>query len=149
MLLIEIMDKGFGLCPTNDNINNKGSFSELLFSFVLEKYIICDICTMKFPAFEITSCPASRTYQIATRSLEVVICPIDMCLTVHEFSFILFDLCLFITIFNFIFHYSLIVTFWIFTYYKIWIMLIIYCFIWNYWIIYFATCLEVFWSVMS
>ena len=42
--------KGFGLCPTNDNINNKGSFS-----FVLEKYIICDICTMKSPAFETTS----------------------------------------------------------------------------------------------
>ena len=36
MLLIEIMDKGFGLCPTNDNIKSKGSFSELLFSFVLE-----------------------------------------------------------------------------------------------------------------
>ena len=55
MLLIEIMDKGFGPCPTNDNINSKGSFSELLFSFVLEKYTICDICTMKSPAFETTS----------------------------------------------------------------------------------------------
>ena len=52
MLLIEIMDKGFGPCPTNDNINRKGSFSELLFSFVLEKYAIC---TMKSPAFETTS----------------------------------------------------------------------------------------------
>ena len=55
MLLIEIMDKGFGLCPTNDNISSKGSFAELLFSFVLEKYIIFDICTVQFPAFEITS----------------------------------------------------------------------------------------------
>ena len=27
MLLIEIMDKWFGLCPTNDNISSKGSFS--------------------------------------------------------------------------------------------------------------------------
>ena len=52
MLLIEIKDKGFGLCPTNDNINSKGSFFELLFSFVLEKYIICDIWTVKSPAFE-------------------------------------------------------------------------------------------------
>ena len=51
--------------------------------------------------------------------------------------FILFDLCLFITIFNFISNYVLIVTFWIFTYHKIWILLSIYCFIWNYWIIYF------------
>ena len=39
MLLIEIMDKGFGLGPINDSINNKGSFSELMFSFVLEKYM--------------------------------------------------------------------------------------------------------------
>ena len=54
MLLIEIMDKGFGLCPINDNTNTKGSFSELLFSFVLEKHITCDICTMKSPDFETT-----------------------------------------------------------------------------------------------
>ena len=94
-------------------------------------------------------CPACRTYEIATRFWEVVICPIYMCLTLYEFSFILFDLCLFITIFNFILNYVLIVIFWIFTYYKIWIMLIIYCFIWNYWFFYFVTCLEVFLSVMS
>ena len=55
MLLIKIMDKGFGLCPTGDNISSNGSFSEFLFSFVLEKYIICDICTVKSPAFETTS----------------------------------------------------------------------------------------------
>ena len=66
-----------------------------------------------------------------------------------EFSFILFDLCLFITTFNFILNYVPIVTFWIFTYHKIWILLIIFCFIWNCWIIYFLTCLEVFWSVVS
>ena len=94
-------------------------------------------------------CPACRTYEIATRFRVVVICPIIKCLTVLEFYFILFDLCLFISIFNFILNYVLIVTFWIFTYHKIWILLIIYCFIWNYWIIYFLTCLEVFWSVVS
>ena len=43
-------------------------------------------------------CPACRTYEIATRFSVVVICPIIKCLTVLEFSFILFDLCLFITI---------------------------------------------------
>ena len=94
-------------------------------------------------------CPACRTYLIATRFWVVVICPIIKCLTVLEFSFILFDLCLFITIFNFILNYVPIVTFWIFIYHKIWILFIIFCFIWNYWIIYFLTCLEVFWSVMS
>ena len=80
-------------------------------------------------------CPACRTYEIATRFWVVVICPIIKCLTVLEFSFILFGLCLFITIFNFILNLVLIVTFWIFTYHKIWILLIIYCFMWNYWII--------------
>ena len=63
--------------------------------------------------------------------------------------FYFFDLCLFITIFNFILNYVPIVTFWILTYHKIWILLIIFCFIWSYWIIYFLTCLEVFWSVVS
>ena len=94
-------------------------------------------------------CPACRTSLIATRFWVVVICPIIKCLTVLEFSFILFDLCLFITIFNFILNYVPIVTFWIVTYHKIWILLIIFCFIWNYWIISFLTCLEVFWSVVS
>ena len=37
MLLMEIMDKEFGLCPTNDNMSGEGSFSELLFSFVFRK----------------------------------------------------------------------------------------------------------------
>ena len=94
-------------------------------------------------------CPACRTSLIATRFWVVMICPIIKCLTVLEFSFILFDLCLFITIFNFILNYVPIVLFWIFTYHKIWILLIIFCFIWSYWIIYFLTCLEVFWSVVS
>ena len=82
-------------------------------------------------------CPACRTSLIATRFWVVVICSIIKCLTVLEFSFILFELCLFITIFNCILNYVPIVTFWIFTYHNIWILLIIFCFIWNYWIIYF------------
>ena len=99
--------------------------------------------------FAVGFCPACRTSLIATRFWVVMICPIIKCLTVLEFSFILFDLCLFITIFNFIWNYVPIVTFWILTYHKIWILLIIFCFIWSYWIIYFLTCLEVFWSVVS
>ena len=94
-------------------------------------------------------CPVCRTSLIATRFWVVMIYPIIKCLIVLEFSFILFDLCLFITIFNFILNYVPIVTFWILTYHKIWILLIIFCFIWSYWIIYFLTCLEVFWSVVS
>ena len=67
--------------------------------------------------------------------------PLFKCLTVLEFSFILFDLCLLITFFNFIMNYVPIVTFWIFTYHKIWILSIMFCFIWSYWIIYFLACL--------
>ena len=75
--------------------------------------------------------------------------PIFKCLTVLEFSFILFDLCLLITFFNFIMNYVPIVTFWIFTYHKIWILSIMFCSIWSYWIIYFLACLEVSWRVVS
>ena len=75
--------------------------------------------------------------------------PLFKCLTVLEFSFILFDLCLLITFFNFILNYVPIVTFWIFTYHKIWILSIMFCSIWSYWIIYFLACLEVSWRVVS
>ena len=93
-------------------------------------------------------CPASRTTLVATRFRVAVICPIK-CLTVLQFSFILFDLCLLITFFNFIMNYVPIVTFWIFTYHKIWILSIMFCSIWSYWIIYFLACLEVSWRVVS
>ena len=75
--------------------------------------------------------------------------PLFKCLTVLEFSFILFDLCLLITFFNFIMNYVPIVTFWIFTYHKIWILSIMFCSLWSYWIIYFLACLEVSWRVVS
>ena len=75
--------------------------------------------------------------------------PLFKCLTVLEFSFILFDLCLLITFFNFIMNYVPIVTFWISNYHKIWILSIMFCFIWSYWIIYFLACLEVSWRVVS
>ena len=75
--------------------------------------------------------------------------PLFKCLTVLEFSLILFDLCLLITFFNFIMNYVPIVTFWIFTYHKIWILSIMFCSIWSYWIIYFLACLEVSWRVVS
>ena len=129
---------------------NMNSVKYLLFYMELLNYLFCDMfggCSgvlwvnlyrlvLPYPKTPPGShCPACRTYEIATRFWVVVICPIIKCLTVLEFSFILFDLCLFITIFNFILNDVLIVTFWIFTYHRIWILLIIYCFIWNYWII--------------
>ena len=97
-------------------------FDDVIMSDMVPSIISVDLqCSIRF------YCPACRTYVIASRFWVVVICPIIKCLTVLEFSFILFDLCLFITIFNLILNYVLIVTFWILTYHKIWILLIIYC----------------------
>ena len=108
----------------------------------------CSACMIWCEGACVFYCPASRTTLVATRFWVVMICPIIKCLTVLEFSFILFDLCLFITIFNFVLNYVPIVTFWIFTYHKIWILLIIFCFIWSYWIIIFQQvwkCFGVLW----
>ena len=118
-------------------------WDRLIVGFVSQVYYLRSIVV------GVRDCPACRTSLIATRFWVVVICPIIKCVTVLEFSFILFDLCLFITNFNFVLNYVPIATFWIFTYHKVWILLIIFCFIWSYWIIYFLTCLEVFWSVVS
>ena len=75
--------------------------------------------------------------------------PLFKCLTVLEFSFILFDLCLLITFFNFIMNYVPIVTFWIFTYHKIWILSIMFCFFMKLLNYLFLACLEVSWRVVS
>ena len=117
-------------------------------AWIINFIAVWSLLPFRFVLWKI-DCPACRTSLIATRFWVVVICPIIKCLIVLEFYFILFDLCLFITSFNFILNYVPSVTFWIFTYHKIWILLIIFCFIWNYWITYFLTCLEVFWSVVS
>ena len=94
-------------------------------------------------------CAACRTTLIATRFRVAVICPIIQVPHCIRVFFILFDLCLLITFFNFITNYVPIVTFWIFTYHKIWILSIMFCFIWSYWTIYFLACLEVSWRVVS
>ena len=132
------------------NSSGTKSLTDCIITIKIRTTISHNISVFSFPQtfwWNGSCCPACRTSLIAIRFWVVVICPIIKCLT--EFSFIFFDLCLFITIFNFILNYVPIVTFWIFTYHKIWILLIIFCFIWNYWIIYFLTCLEVFWSVVS
>ena len=73
------------------------------------KLSIISLCVCVYPVMEKAwsmpwrhYCPACRTSLIATRFWVVVICPIIKCLTVLEFSFIFFDLCLFIIIFNLI-----------------------------------------------
>ena len=114
---------------------------------VVEPYPGCPCCTLeKNIQFIVRRAGLLWSQQDFERRWSV---PFFKCLTVLEFSFILFDLCLLITIFNFIMNYVHIVTFWIFTYHKIWILSIMFCFIWSYWIIYFLACLEVSWRVVS
>ena len=110
-----------------------------------ENKLLC----IAFHRNDIFYCPACRTTLVATRFRVAVICPIIQvphCIRVF-FYFVWF---VFINhIFNFIMNYVPIVTFWIFTYHKIWILSIMFCFIWSYWIIYFLACLEVSWRVVS
>ena len=49
MLLIEIMDKGFGLCPTNYNISSKGLFSEKIKIYIYVIYVQWNLRLLKSP----------------------------------------------------------------------------------------------------
>ena len=56
MMLIEIINKGsVPYCGSNDNNSIGVSLSEILFSFMLEKYIVCDACGLRSPSFESSS----------------------------------------------------------------------------------------------
>lgn len=49
MLIKDILDKGSLCCPNN------GSLSEILFSFILERYITCQVCKQGSSSFETDS----------------------------------------------------------------------------------------------
>ena len=56
MMLIELINKGsVPYCGSNDNNSTGVSRSEILFSFMLEKYIVCDACELRSPSFESSS----------------------------------------------------------------------------------------------
>ena len=132
----------------------RGSNGEDLWYDIRQLY-----CGTRFWTFKFAGDIRGRSYDVIVRRAGLLwsqqdfewrwSVPLFKCLTILEFSFILFDLCLLITFFNFIMNYVPIVTFWIFTYHKIWILSIMFCFIWSYWIIYFLACLEVSWRVVS
>ena len=51
MMLIGLISKGsVPYCGSNDNNLTGVSLSEILFSFMLEKYIVCDICGLRSPS---------------------------------------------------------------------------------------------------
>ena len=50
MVLIELINKGsVPYCGSNDNNSTGVSLSEILFPFMLEKYIVCDACGLRSP----------------------------------------------------------------------------------------------------
>ena len=105
-------------------------------------YQLSKVSNINIMSTSISYCPACRTTFIATRFRVAVICPIipvPHCIRVF-FYFVWF---VFINhIFQFYYELFIpVVTFWIFTYHKIWILSIMFCFIWSYWIIYFLACL--------
>ena len=54
-MLINIIHKG-SLSDSNSTTYHMGdSLSDILFSFVLEKYIVCDVCGLRSPSFESSS----------------------------------------------------------------------------------------------
>ena len=56
MMLIELINKGsVPYCGSNDNNSTGVSRSQILFSFMLEKYIVCDACELRSPSFESSS----------------------------------------------------------------------------------------------
>ena len=56
MMIIQFINKGsVPYCGSNDNNSTKVSLSEILFSFMLEKYIVCDACGLRPPSFESSS----------------------------------------------------------------------------------------------
>ena len=56
MMLIELINNSsVPYCGYNDNNSTGVSLSEILFSFMFEKYIVCDACGLRSPSFESSS----------------------------------------------------------------------------------------------
>ena len=55
LMLINIIDKGSMPDSSSTTSPMGASLSDLLFSFVLEKYIVCEVCELRSPSFESSS----------------------------------------------------------------------------------------------
>ena len=55
LMLINIIDKGSMPDSSSTTPPTGASLSDILFSFVLEKYIVCDVCGLRSPSFESSS----------------------------------------------------------------------------------------------
>ena len=54
-MLMNIIDKGSMPDSSSTTSPTGASLSDILFSFVLEKYIVCDVCGLRSPSFESSS----------------------------------------------------------------------------------------------
>ena len=52
LMLINIIHKGSMPDSSSTTSPTGASLSDILFSFVLEKYIVCDVCGLRSPSFE-------------------------------------------------------------------------------------------------
>ena len=55
LMLINIIHKGSMPDSSSTTFPTGASLSDILFSFVLEKYIVCDVCGLRSPSFESSS----------------------------------------------------------------------------------------------
>ena len=55
MMLINIIHKGSMPDSSSTNYAMGASLSDILFWYVLEKYIVCDVCGLRTPSFECSS----------------------------------------------------------------------------------------------
>ena len=55
LMLIDIIHKGSMPDSSSTTYPMGASLSDILFSFVLEKYIVCDVCGLRSPSFESSS----------------------------------------------------------------------------------------------
>ena len=57
MMLIELINKGsVPYIGSNDNNSTGDSLSEIFFSFMFEKYIVCDACGLRSPSLSLVAC---------------------------------------------------------------------------------------------
>ena len=55
LMLINIIHKGSMPASSSTTYPTRASLSDILFLFVMEKYIVCDVCGLRSPSFESSS----------------------------------------------------------------------------------------------
>ena len=73
MMIIDLINKGSILCfGSNDNTSKWVSLSDIPFTFMLAKHIVCNICGLGSPSFEF-SCVSYITPTQTSPMQEIII----------------------------------------------------------------------------